>query len=290
MRRSREAGVRPRRRTLRASLAPGLFAIGVAVLLGASAPVTPALAQLGLTATIGAVETQWIGPALGSFSKIQHVVIVMMENRAYDNYFGVYCQKKSTSCPSTGNGVPTGTCVPVKLGHPILGCIKPFNLTPAHWTGDADLAHTWVSSRLAINNGSMNGFYDAEGMHNYTFGHFNGSTLPVYWDMAEEFGLSDNFFSSIPSYSLPNHWYLVAGQSPADTLGSGVISPNWTVRHTYLNDVNVTPSIEQELANHSSTSWTYFDYPLAPTYNIAISGGTNTSRGAYDDWNPLGAK
>ena len=92
----------------------------------------------------------------------------------------------------------------------------------------------------------MDGFYKAETAGALPFGHFNGSTIPGYWDYAEEYGLGDNFFSSALSYSLPNHWYIVAGAAPPVTEKFGVQSANGiplTPKQVlYLNQANATPT------------------------------------------------
>ena len=263
-------------------------------LLGVAGWAEAAVARTTASETDGssfAAATSVILPALGNFSKIKHVVILMMENRAFDNYFGIYCGAKGPRCPMAANDIPANTCIKLYPAIKTSKCIKPFNLTPASYQGLPDLPHTWESSHHALDNGSMDGFWVAESFHNYTFGHYNGSTIPSYWDMAEEFGLSDNFFSSTLTYSLPNHWFLVAGQSPQVLLGSTIASnQNITARHTYLDQANVTPSIEWELDNHPSVSWTYYDYALA-NYSYAVhdlSGDTPGS--AYLTWSPMAAQ
>ena len=44
--------------------------------------------------------------------------------------------------------------------------------------------------------------------------YYDNKTIPYYWDLARHHVLADNFYSSILSYSLPNHWYALAGQAP----------------------------------------------------------------------------
>ena len=58
----------------------------------------------------------------------------------------------------------------------------------------------------------MDGFVYAEGS-NLTMGYYDNRELPYYWDYASKFVLMDNFFSSEMGPSLPNHLYLIAGQS-----------------------------------------------------------------------------
>ena len=46
--------------------------------------------------------------------KIQHVVMIMQENRSFDTYFGTY---------PGANGIPAGVCLPDPEG----GCVAPFH-------------------------------------------------------------------------------------------------------------------------------------------------------------------
>jgi phospholipase C len=221
-------------------------------------------------------------------SPIRHVVVIMKENHAYDNLYGTYCPVTGPFCNDTGNGIPAGTCVPMHPTNLSAGCVTPFNLTKYQMIGGY-LPHLWSSSHAAWNNGSMNGYWAAEGSRNLTFGHYNGSTTPFYWDLAEEYATGDNFFSSTLSYSLPNHWYLMAASSPSAMEYYYGAHLAHTHLHAYLNQANQTPSIQDLLANHPGVSWNYYDWSLPP-YQSAINqwiGGTDS---AYDLWNPLAAQ
>ncbi|MCI4324460.1 MAG: hypothetical protein L3K00_01010 [Thermoplasmata archaeon] len=239
---------------------------------------------------------------LGFLDHIDHIVYVVMENHAYDNYFGTYCQTKSVDCPNTSPGIPAGTCVPYNVSLPNGPCIKPWNYTAQNWSLKTLLPHSYKSSEASWNYGAMDGFYQAEGSGLDPFGHYNGTTAPIYWDLAQEYALSDNFFSSVLSYSLPNHWHIVAGQAPQviivnGTLGSPAVPANLTIANdkTYLGQANNTRSIE-DLLLRSKVSWTYYDYTLgtyASAINIKLNAAKNliTSTGvAYNPWNPQAAK
>ncbi|MCI4363683.1 MAG: hypothetical protein L3K13_05190 [Thermoplasmata archaeon] len=239
---------------------------------------------------------------LGFLSHINHIVFVVLENHAYDNYFGTYCLVKSTLCPYTGNGVPSTTCVPYNTSNLTGACARPWNFTVQNWSLSSPLPHGWVSSARSWNAGAMNGFYKAEGSGLDPFGHYNGTTAPTLWDLAEEYALDDNFYSSAMTYSLPNHWHIIAGQSPQVvfsnfTKNSTTTSANYTLKvdHTYLAQANQTTSIEDRLL-HSNASWKYYDFPLG-SYANATKIGLNANKSlvltvgsAYAYFNPLAAK
>ena len=228
-----------------------------------------------------------VGPPPGMFwgpasTPIQHVVTIVMENRAYDNYFGTYCQSLGPYCSSTGNGLAQGMCLPLDPLNPAGGCQPPFNFTAKQFQVN-DMPHDYRSGASAWNRGYMNNFFRAEGSTT-TFGHYNATTIPIYWDMAEEYASGDNFFAANLSYSLPNHWYLLAGQAP--NISEFSYLKNTSDRNAYLAQADATPSVV-DLLNQSSVSWRYYDYALA-SRSVAITGASWGS--AYDYWNPLAAK
>jgi phospholipase C len=236
-------------------------------------------------------------------SKISHIVVIFMENHAYDNFFAGYCLTKGPYCNDTANGLPTGTCVPQL--NVTGGCVRTFNYTqPEAWltyNGSFNPCHVAVCTAQSINGGLMNGFYSSQledggalTPDNKTaiFGHYNGSTIPVYWDMAQEFALGDNTYSSDLSYSLPNHWYLVAGQAPYPFQ---TVTLNYTDRFQYLNAANRTATIQDLLNMTTNVSWKYYEAGL-PSYQKAIYVASESAwkagqQGlAYNLWNPFAAR
>jgi phospholipase C len=256
----------------------------------ASLAVVSVVACLSLLSPAGFATARPLGPALPSWgpgsTHLQHIITVMLENRDYDNYFGAYCLHISHFCSVAGNGIPAGTCVPYAPSNPALGCIRPWNFTSRQFS-TPDMEHDWYSGAIAWDNGAMDGFYPAEGSRGLPFGHFNGTTLPIYWDMAEQYAIGDNYFAGNLSYSLPNHWYLIAGQVPPvgdiSYLGSNAD------RHLYLNESNTTRTV-QDLLNRSTVSWKYYDWRLLNRSAAVRNLNYVNSGSAYDYWNPMAAR
>jgi phospholipase C len=146
-------------------------------------------------------------PALGQVpqdSQIKHLVIIMQENRSFDEYFGTY---------PGANGIPSGVCLTVSKGSP--DCVSPYlesNLNPAGGP------HSWEAAHVDYKNGSMNGFVWTSGRN--AMGYYDYHMLPFYWAYAAHYVLFDNFFESVLSYSLPSHLYLVSGQSGGFVTGN----------------------------------------------------------------------
>ena len=177
--------------------------------------------------------------ALSSGIPIQHVVVIVQENHTFDNYFGTY---------PGANGLPPGVALPAKPN--ATASVKPFPLNKA--VSSSDICHSWGCAHAEFDGGKMDGFVYTAGSV-LTMGYFDYHQIPYYWDYASQFVLMDNYFSSALAPSLPNHLYLVAGQS------GGLVS----------NAHNATlsfPSIFDEL-QPSGVSWRYYAQQYASGWN-----------------------
>jgi len=134
------------------------------------------------------------------FSQVQHIVFLIKENHAFDNYFGTFpgADGATTGVLSTGQTIP--------LAH------SP--ITPTH-----DVNHLWDAAALAINGGKMNQFDlitgppCSENGDMLCLSQYQQADLPNYWWYASSFVLADHMFSSLRGPSFPNHLYTVAAQS-----------------------------------------------------------------------------
>ncbi len=139
---------------------------------------------------------------------IHHFVYLLQENHTFDNYFGTY--------GNGSDGIPKGVCMPINLGDPKAGCIKPFRLGGS---AVSDLGHNPIIFRGQYNNGRMNGFANILRLQDVNptevMGYYDGKDIPYYWNLADNFVLFDHFFSSATDGSGANHMFWVAGY-PAD--------------------------------------------------------------------------
>jgi phospholipase C len=181
----------------------------------------PGMSRQASASAVGPVGN----PAPSLFSgihKIQHVVIVMQENRSFDNYFGTY---------PGADGIPAGVCET----DPASGrCVAPYHDTADRNSGGP---HAPANATADINNGAMNGFiYQAEqyaprfaaacnpaypagcipcapsnlAACDDVMGYHDGQDIPNYWQYASDYVLQDHMFSSVLSSSLPEHLYMVS--------------------------------------------------------------------------------
>jgi phospholipase C len=217
---------------------------------------------------------------------IQHIIIIMQENRTFDNYFWTYPGQL---------GYNSSLCMPINPSSPSEGCMKPQLSTDPKLSGD--LPHDWKSTWTAYNNGSMDGFLKAANDNPAVMYYYDNNTIPNLWSYAEHYVLADEFFSSVKSYSQPNHWYMIAGTAPAVSILQNSIQERKACYDPatrsltlstclYINEAQEIQTMADELTAHG-ISWKYYDTPVLPNQTLAkaiISGK------AFDYWNPLDAK
>lgn len=172
--------------------------------------VVVAVATAGLLAQSGAAHAE------GGIRKIQHVVMLMQENRSFDSYFGTY---------AGADGIPAGICVPSPEG----SCVAPWhNPKDLNWGGP----HSKPAAVSDIAGGAMNGFLNAaarlgskctdtnprcscsgSGTCTELMGYHDARELANYWTYAKSYVLQDHMFESAISWSQPEHNFLVSGWS-----------------------------------------------------------------------------
>ena len=153
---------------------------------------------------------------------IEHVIVVVQENRSFDEYFGTY--PGADGIPRRPNG-SWAVCIPdPELGH----CVKPFHDPDLY---DEGAAHNHTASVRDIDHGAMDGF--ALSSHNLCTDHahrracrlakpgpggqpdvmgwHDDREIPNYWAYARNFVLQDRMFAPSDSWTLPSHLFLVSG-------------------------------------------------------------------------------
>jgi phospholipase C len=151
--------------------------------------------------------------------KIQHVVVIVQENRSFDSFFGTY--PGADGIPGIAGNPGTVPCIP----DPRLGaCDEPYH-DPSLVNGGG--AHSARNALIDIDNGLMNGFVamselaGGRGCGGFAgvcnpaspsdvMGYHDAREIPNYWSYAKHFALDDHMFESDASWSLPAHLYLVS--------------------------------------------------------------------------------
>ena len=153
--------------------------------------------------------------------KIKHIVVIMQENRSFDNYFGTF--PGADGIPMS-NGKPT-VCAPDPATRT---CVRPF---ADHYDVNGGGPHSLKAAQRDIAGNKMNGFIRTlrgarRGCRNPfapgcpravparvrpdVMGYHTGSDLPNYWKYARDFVLQDHMFEPNASWSLPEHLFQVS--------------------------------------------------------------------------------
>ncbi len=231
-----------------------------------------------LAVALGLVVSPSAFAAPEGIHKIQHVVVIMQENRSFDNYFGTY---------PGANGIPTGVCEPDPLHG---GCVTPF-----HDSSDKNYGgpHGAASAAADIDGGRMDGFVSQgqKGVHCTStepacspcnqetagacvdvMGYHDAREIPNYWTYAESYVLQDDMFESGASWSLPEYLFMMSAWSAACPDGD----PNPMDCTSSLNLVPGRPEVDP----NATYSWTDITYLL---HKAGISWGYYVFEGAEPD-------
>jgi phospholipase C len=132
---------------------------------------------------------------------IRHVIVVMKENRTYDEYFGqLYKHGQPDSEPQ-----PATFTNPDSSGN----AVKPYHETTTCVKTDPD--HSWGGLHRGVDGGKMDGFVKNSGA--VTMGYYEDTDLPFYYFLANTFALADHNFPSALGPTFPNRDFLVLGTS-----------------------------------------------------------------------------
>jgi phospholipase C len=134
-------------------------------------------------------------------SGVDHIVVVMMENRSFDHLLGWH---------PTADGMQAGLAYPDELG-----AEQPTrNLAPDfQGCSHPDPDHSWEGGRIDVNDGDMNGFLLA-GMNDlYAIGYYDEAARPFFNALALEYTTFDRFFSPILAETYPNRIFMHAAQT-----------------------------------------------------------------------------
>ena len=160
-----------------------------------------------------------IAVPLGADMKIDHFVILMMENRSFDHYFG-------WMDPAIANASQHQTYsdgehqFQTRHASEIMGA-------QGQWQGCGfgDPGHGWGAGRAQLQNGFM---APGSGNDEFALSYYNEGELGFIHPAAKAFKLYDNYFCSLLGPTWPNRYYKWSAQSggkkdnspPAATLGN----------------------------------------------------------------------
>ncbi|MBA5220355.1 phosphocholine-specific phospholipase C [Streptomyces griseoaurantiacus] len=266
-------------------------------------------ATAGFAALSGSIERAAALPAhhrTGTLEDVEHIVVLMQENRSFDHYFGSLRGVRGFGDPHPVT-LPGGKSVwhqPDATGD---GVVLPFR-PEADDLGLAflqDLPHGWNDGHAAFAGGRYDGWVGAKSAT--TMAHLTREDIPFHYALADAFTVCDAYHCSLLGSTDPNRYYMWTGYTGNDGRGGGPVLGNdeagyrWTTYPERLEKAGISWRIYQDVGdgldaeggwgwiqdayrgNYGDNSLLYFDQyrearPGDPLYDKARTG-TDARRG-----------
>jgi phospholipase C len=163
-------------------------------------------------------HAQTVGAALPSpeSSGIEHIVVVMMENRSFDHLLG---WMPNANGRQAGLSYPdnNGNLQPTQRLTYYVGCSHP------------DPDHSYAGGRSEYDNGKMDGWLRTSTNDSFCIGYYEQADLPLFGTLALNFTTLCNYFPSILSSTFPNRVFQHAAQTDrlSNTLTISTLPTIW---------------------------------------------------------------
>ncbi len=181
-------------------------------------------------------------------SGIDHIVVVMMENRSFDHYLGWL---------PGANGKQAGLSYTDASGtaHPT------HHLTKPHGCDFNDPDHSYEGGRTEFNNGACDGWLRAGDNDELCIGYFEQADLNFYGRAAPEWTVCDNYFAAMMAPTFPNRFFMHSAQTDRTT--------------TSVTQIATMPTIWDHLSAKGVSGRYYFsDVPITALYGVSQLGAT----------------
>jgi phospholipase C len=177
-----------------------------------------------------------------SLSGIQHIVVVMMENRSFDHLLGWLpnANGRQDGLQYTDDDGSVLSTMPLRPD--FQGCSHP------------DPDHSWTGGRVELNGGAMDGFLRAGMNDAFSIGYYEERDRPFFGAFARAFTTCDRFFAAILAETFPNRIFQHAAQ---------------TDRLENTTDLSTLPTIWDRLAAKGVSAKYYFsDVPMLALWGL----------------------
>lgn len=204
------------------------------------------------------------GPCPGHLNDIEHIVLLMQENRSFDHYFGTLSSTHGFNDPSTKFQQPGWN--PQTQALDPAGITIPFRLDTTRGPildGECvnDPDHAWIAMHNSWNNGGNDNWLPAQSATRtgpyvpMVMGYYTRQDLPIHHLLADTFTLCDGYHCSLLGGTLPNRLYWMSAQiDPAGTNGGPqLVEPgflpeqqySWRIMPENLEDAGISWKVYQ---------------------------------------------
>ena len=194
----------------------------------------------GLAATVEWVRPAAAAPPSSKLSDIDHIVILMQENRSFDHYFGTL---------SGVRGYDDSHVALLANGRPAFyqpddaspdGFVLPFHLDTKTTSAQRlhDLSHTWEALHASWDGGHGDRWIPAHRRTDgesapLTMGYYTREDLPFYYALADAFTVCDGYYCSVMGPTNPNRYYWMSATIDPDGRNAGPATNNRGRRYTW---------------------------------------------------------
>ena len=193
--------------------------------------------------------------ATGTIRDVEHVVILMQENRAFDHYFGTLAGVRGF-----GDRFP----IPLPEGRTVWqqrlangNVVMPFHLDGSK--GNAQRAngtpHDWLDSQLAWDNGRMDQWPRYK--NTISMGYFKENEIPFPFALANAFTVCDAYHCSMHTGTDANRSFFLTGTNGAVPTGTAFVTNEWDAIDGVPGGVNTgyTWTTYAERLESAGVSW-----------------------------------
>jgi phospholipase C len=214
-----------------------------------------------------------------SLNDVEHVVILMQENRSFDHYFGTISGVRGFSDTSVLHQRVGGKSYPIfdqfgyspGVGVDATGYLQPFHLNsdPPTENGETtnDITHSWGPQHQSWDNGALDAFVtthlSADGTDNgfVTMGYFDRSDLAFYYALADAFTICDHYFCSVLGPTDPNRVMSISASIDPAGVAGGPVLETYSDRQEYYG--TLTWSTMPKALSAAGVSWKVYNDPTA---------------------------
>ena len=209
--------------------------------------------------------------ATGSLRDVEHVVVLMQENRSFEHYLGSLRGVRGFGDPHPAQ-LPSGRSV----WHQSDGTRE---YLPFHPSADdlgaqflEGLPHGWTDGQAAVNRGHWDGWVPAKGTT--TMAHLERRDASFHYALADAFTVCDAYYCSFIGNTDPNRYYLWSGWTGNDGKGGGPVLYNdelgydWTTYPERLERAGVSWKVYQDQGTglDADGSWGWTSDPYIGNY------------------------
>ncbi|CAM5394988.1 hypothetical protein SFUMM280S_11374 [Streptomyces fumanus] len=209
-------------------------------------------ATAGFSALSASIERAAALPAnhrTGSIEDVEHIVVLMQENRSFDHYFGALRGVRGFGDPRP---------VTLDSGKSVWHQTKADGTEVLPFHPDADdlgmqflegLPHSWPDGQQAYRGGKYDRWVPAKGTT--TMAYLTREDIPFHYALADAFTVCDAYHCSFIGSTDPNRYYMWSGHTGNDGKGGGPVLGNdelgydWTTYPERLERAGITWKVYQ---------------------------------------------